>query len=52
MTPFLDLEFGAYTYGQRVGRLEAADVRTLAAGAAIHHTEQILATARRVFIEA
>jgi hypothetical protein len=38
MTPFLDLEFGAYSYGQRVDRLETSDVRKIAAGLAIHYT--------------
>ena len=37
LTPFLDLEFGAYEFGETVGRLGAQDIRKLAAGLAIEY---------------
>lgn len=43
MTPFVDLEFGAYAYGRRIGKLATSDVRKIAAGIAINYPEPIIA---------
>ena len=40
LTPFPDLEFGAYTFGKCVGTLETDDLRKVAAGLAITYTGQ------------
>ena len=36
LTPFLDLQFGAYEFGHQVGRLEDHDISKIAAGVAVH----------------
>lgn len=36
LTPFLDLQFGAYEFGHQVGRLEDQDISKIAAGVAVY----------------
>lgn len=45
ITPFPDLRFGAYKFGETIGQLENADVQKIAAGLAIDYARPITAQA-------
>jgi len=46
ITPFLDIEFGAYSFGIRLARLGEAETRQIAAGVVARYEGELALTAR------